>query len=424
MILVVNALVYSLTLYVYHRKKKSFNVGELLLIIYVTAAWFSVAFYAHEMFESSIHYGDLTWSAYLYLYVALILFFYPVLRFDNNKIIRYEHPDSTRYYVLSYILFGASVLYIILYLPYAVKGLSGDIAANRDLVMETGVQVVKDPILSLFVRVYGALNSIAILLSFYGLVFLKKHRRFATLFFIVSVSAPLVSSFAYSARTDIVFLSMSMGFLYILFYKFIDSRLRWKINIGIAAVVCALFFIGYIITISRFGDIDNFPLEYFLVKYPGESFVNFSTVLFGKTSGFTDGYTNFPLFRRMFGLEYFKTLSDKRAFIESVTNVPSFIFYQFVGSFYIDFGAVGALLLAAFTGMVSSKIVKSQSVIGFHQLIVLTLLLDVYAKGVFYFPLGHEEGNLRIIFTIIIYLYFRFSRHRDSQIIKQRSSTA
>ena len=408
-ILITNASLYTLTLLTYLYIVRRFNLGVMLLSIYAFGAWSSVFFYKHELFELSIHDSVMTWEPFIYLFIVLIIFFFPVLNFRSEKITEIEMPDLKKINAVAYFVIFTSIICIISYFPHMLNGMQGDISENRDTVMTEGLKVDFNPIISVLVRVGISLRDIVILLFFYVLAYMKERKILLVILGVCAFVTPMVCSLAWSARTIIIFLLFSVLTCYLLFYNILSNRIKITINCIFATIFGFLFFIFFIISISRFGEDDMFGIDFFMLKYMGENFVNFNGILYDQTIDILYGGNSFPLFRRFLGLDYWTTISEFRSFAGDVVGVPVYIFYLFVGSFYLDFGPQVTVMIAVLMCFIGYKVFKSNSTVSFHQLILFILFYNIFTEGFFYFSLYDEPGNLKILMHIFLFFYFKLN---------------
>jgi len=406
-ILIVNASVYILTLLIYVYKVRCFNLGTMLLSLYAVSACTSVFFYNHELFELSIHDSVMTWQPFIYLYIVLMIFFFPVLKFRSDKIESVEFSESFKFNVLVYLVIFTSLVCMVIYFPFMIKGMEGDIGENRTSVMTEGLKLDMNPIVSITVRVGIALRDIAILLFFYMLAYQREKRILLILLGICAFVAPIVVSLAWSARTIVLFLLFSFLTCYLLFYKTLTKKIKLTINWIFASVFGFLFIIFLIISFARFGENDLFGIDFFMLKYIGENFINFNGILYDQVDNYLYGGNSFPIFRRLLGLEYWTSIADFRDYADYFTGVPVWIFYLFVGTFYLDFGPRITFFIALVICVIGYRYFKNTPKIPFHRLILFILIYNMYTEGLFYFSLCDEPGNLKIIIHILLYFYFR-----------------
>ena len=81
-ILIFNILLYVVTFIIYIRKNRLFSLGAGVLFLYSMSAYMSLELYNNPL--SNLE--KPTIGPFVYLYVFLLLFFYPLMRFDVNRI--------------------------------------------------------------------------------------------------------------------------------------------------------------------------------------------------------------------------------------------------------------------------------------------------------------------------------------------------
>ncbi len=405
--LILNASVYSLITIYFFLRKRDCSIGIFILLLYSLSAWASVSFFTHPLFEYSLHNSKITLEPFIYLFIVLMLFIYPVIKFKNDSISTITIPPYKKFIPLINIIFIVSAVSIIINFSLMVKGLSGDIAANRNIIMDSGYKSSGNPILTTISRVSNSLRDISIMLFFFMLCFYPKKK--VVLFFlgVCAFATPLIASFANSARTTIILIAISFIANTLLFRKFLPKKTLKYLKISSFVLVGILLIPFVLISVSRFGNNDFFSMDFFLIKYPGESFINFNGILYNDLKTTSDGASNFPLFRRFFFLDYQKSIADYRNVWGPKLGVPVHIFYQFIGGLYMDFGRQLTVVIAIIVFFIEKHFIKFSKVLNFNVLILLTLFIPIYTEGIFYFTFGNEPGNLKIILTIILFIYFK-----------------
>ena len=99
-ILIFNAAVFSILAVYHYWKNRKLNIAFYILAYYSICAWGALLYHEHELF----HYmrGRETYSIipFLYLIPVILLFAYPIIRYDNTRITRIETIKNTHKFYL------------------------------------------------------------------------------------------------------------------------------------------------------------------------------------------------------------------------------------------------------------------------------------------------------------------------------------
>ena len=112
-ILIFNAAVFSILAVYHYWKNRKLNIAFYILAYYSICAWGALLYHEHELF----HYmrGRETYSIipFLYLIPVILLFAYPIIRYDNTRITRIETLNSNFFINLVWILLFIQIVVII-----------------------------------------------------------------------------------------------------------------------------------------------------------------------------------------------------------------------------------------------------------------------------------------------------------------------
>ena len=82
-----NFVLYFLTFIVYQCKKKYFSIGSFVLLFYTFLSLLAIPLYNSPF---ATEFKDLTFFPFVYLYVALMMCFSPLLLFKDKKVLYVE----------------------------------------------------------------------------------------------------------------------------------------------------------------------------------------------------------------------------------------------------------------------------------------------------------------------------------------------
>lgn len=415
-----NAILYVGILIFYLLKKRYFNLGALLLTIYALSSVLSVSFYNHPFIRFTLHYNKLSMEGFIYLFTVLMIFFYPLLQFDETKIDKFIQPPIFKFRLLSLIAILPSIVSIIILVPFALKGMSGDISQNRDDIMTEGLILTNDSILKSIISLSHSLQKIALLLLFYGIVFFNKERLINWLLILPAIAYPILQSLSTVARGPLLFLVFSIFALFLLFKRSMTVKLRKIFNISFLIGGISLIIFFFIITFARFGSRDdNFDVSFFMYKYAGENFVNFSGIMYEHLRDTMDGDNCFPYFRKLLGLDFRTSLNTHRIVGARVTGIPIYFFYTFVGDLCIDFGFLSVFIIAVGFSIIFTKVLANNPFPKIYNILLYFIILTTFLEGLFIFNLQGNNQSIIVIAIVYFYLKYNFSSNfSSSKLIK------
>ncbi len=388
------------------KKKGVLNAATYVIGIYTLASFCSISYYSSIFFDFLSEPAKVELPGVLYLFAILLIFFIPLLMLPK-RINRYS-IDAERFKVIYYIVFSISVIclfYNFLNHGFQVKNLMDDFVDIRNENYEN--DTVQLNIVGRLITGYlSAFNVFAIPVSMFALFVMKYRKVLSSIFFGIAVATPVYSSFVVAGRSEVVNMILLLGFTFFIFKDLISRKAYKGFMKGLIIMGSLVGIYVLYANFMRFED-EETPASLFLFKYAGESFVNFSGILYPQIIGLTYGASSFGLFRRLIGLSYISDLSELRALVERSTGTPGYIFYTFAGNIFRDFGAVFTLILGGiYAKVVSGILPRTESdAVKTGTLMLISFLGNLYLPGLFYFSLYSQIGNISIILAIILYFY-------------------
>lgn len=405
-ILVFNALAYTLTAICYYLKIKKINAGLYLMVYYTICAWGAVAYYTHPLFTYMKGNSNYEFEPFLYLFLTIGIFAYPILKYDSSGIRKVQVVDSK--FLIKFIkivLIVQIVLYVTLFPSFIKAVLSSNIGDYRNDTYDEA-EVVKFPFyaLNLLSRLYMGMRNVVIIIACYALLFEKTRTKLVKLFFVSSFLFPIYAFTAYMSRAVMVMQLAFSIFLFIMLLSFIAYRMRKKIILYLISIAIPIFSVFVIISNSRFGNMAS----YMLYRYLGESFNNYNTEFYYQLKGNTWGTAYFNFFRKLMGEDIpFKTTREKWAYLDNITGVDTHVFYTFIGGLNIEFGFFVTVIIGIVLSWLVLKALRPFSILTLPKLILLGMLAYTLLNGSFFFVLQGDWGNLELLFTIFCYILFK-----------------
>lgn len=390
------------------------SVVSFLSLLYTFTALSSYFYSNTPLFVFSYSNEPISLDSCIYLNLINFMLIFPFRHFKIENIYRFSKMNFGKLrMIVTYVLI-ANLVFLILDTPSIIEGLfTSNLKGLRDSTYEVfELPWWHNPVLGIIKRITTAFDPIFFFLSIFGLIYdnKKKIYKYCLLIYILNVIKIIA---LLGSRGIVFYLLIDCILLYILFYPMISKAIKKKI---IFISFIGLFGFGSFIsamTIARFSEGSGMAssvseaIETSMLLYTGESGINFMGSMYGKESTLLYGYDTFPLFRRMMGLEYVD--SDRQLatdYFENATNARAFIFYQLGGALYSNFGKYGTLIILLFFNIYIGRIASKKRNFSFISFLIMFFYSSIVAKGIFYYSLKTEGGNLSYVIIFIIYLYF------------------
>lgn len=249
---------------------------------------------------------------------------------------------------------------------------------------------------SLLVSYFGSIWYLYILMFFYALVFIKGKNLLKVLLIVASLSQVEVG-LTVGGRTNAIYWLLSFLFTLILFYPYLNHRLKNPTMLTSVAFMSIIFMYVASITIQRSLYREG-GTQGFLVGYIGESYLYFCE-FFDRIDWHP--YTLeriFPFTSNLLRTGF--NLTEYRDLIESHTGMNIGIFYTFMGDIFVDLGLYGLLLFVLIYYKVSSSVLNP-NVFHLKDLCYLSLIYVIPLHGLFYYSFW-KLGDFCVLFMVLI----------------------
>jgi len=406
--IVLYIIAWIVTIVLYQIKKKHIDAGSILLVLQLIYAITSLLLYNCNFYD----FNSIKIFPFIYLFLMLMLSFWPVLKYNANKIDEIQQISSVYLFTISIIFISATVIqlpYVITDFAESIKILIARSSGGQELYNESlakSSSIGDGSISNLPSIITNAFSKLGVLLFFYYLTF-KKRNKLIIVGLFLSITLSLFDNISLGQRGPIIETFLSFIITYFALRKFLQPKVNRIIKvIGISLLLTSIIPIT-ILTVSRFGGSTQGSMST-VYYYGGQQNLYFNN--FGlDNGGIRYGDRTFPFFKRMLG---FKNVPHN--FVERRQKYPNLrindeVFSSFVGDFTIDFGPViASLIFIFFTTFVIIKIQIYNRIIRFHQLILLHFVMNVCVQGgMKLFSFSDVGGNLQIIVYFAMYLFFR-----------------
>ena len=389
-------LFFGISIYTY---KKRHIIGKHILLI--TVLWLVSSMFSLLYLDSPIRYytnHQVKLLPYLYLYGCFLLTLMPLLRI--NVMGKDFIDNSTFIYKLS--LFVA----LCAYLPfienaihlYKVGGGGSDALAEM-----YGERLEKGFDARAHMSWLGArLNTVISFFTYISPILFfnyiagnnKKKWYIVVGLLMASLNLSIVS-FSQGGRATSFNLSLYILFIYLLYKSYFSDKINRKVRLVFLVIGGFMVVIMGVITIGRFSEDSTYNLTDWILRYAGESFVNFNTELF-YIDRYTDGRVCLPFL-------YNETQID-RAAIESIIGARSYVFYTYIGDLYKDFGPFFTVVIIGILSWLFYRKFKRNQVMNLGNTIIYCLyaaLILLSTNCMFYRATSISGACFALIFGLI-----------------------
>lgn len=396
-----------LTLLIYQKKKKCFDAGSLLISAYCVSSFCSIIYYNDILY---IHNEGNYFFPLVYLFIMLIISLKPIMNFDNQE----------RLLILPkrIIIEGFSWLFII---STFLGSLFSDNSVFDGLILlmideSAGLEMYQgmldnaatagSGISNLPTIISNAMYSVAVLLAFINLTYIKKKKFLICCIF----CALLWSALKYVSIGERGGLVNRMLQIVVTYFG-VKNYLREDTNriikkIGLVVIVLvSLPMIA--LTVSRFGDSEK-GAGTSVISYAGQSTVNFAEYVFDN-NGIRYGDRTVSLLKKIVGFDNVPENFLQRRAKYPHLRINDEVFSTYIGDFVLDFGPIITVVIFIFISLyLNQKIRMVSGKIYFHNFLLLHFIMCVCIQGISLFQYA-DTGNLTIIVYILFYWLLRLN---------------
>lgn len=400
-------IIYSVLLLIvfifYQKRKKTFDAGSLLLLVFFVGSIFSELIYYKSFNDGSFAFP------LIYLFAALMISFAPIMKFRDS--IPIVFPRRSLINLLSWIFVVSTIWGMLTSSNNVIDGLRNvllDESAGLEMYngMLDSVENQGHTIHNLPMIIMNMMYSFAALLLFVNLTFEKPNKLLVVLI-AFSLFYGAIKYISIGERGGLVNRSLVVLISYVCLKSHLSDSINKKIRrIGIIVAV-ALFVPFMALTISRFGDTYGGSTNS-LYNYAGQGTIHFCQ--YGlDDNGIRYGDRTMSLFKRFLGFP-----NTPHNFLERRSKYPHLkindeVFSTYVGDFTIDYGPILAMIIFILYSILMTNMVQRHSNrIMFHSFVLLHFSMCVFVQGVSLFQYA-DTGNLTILLYILLYFYFKYA---------------
>lgn len=414
--IIIYIILWTVTLFLYWRKNKTFNVGTFIISTYLLYAILS--FFLYENFYKDYGFGELELFPFLYLYLMLLICLLPVMKYDEK--LKISQPSLSLLSSFTYIYLIASAVVIPVVFTKIYQGLFLILTTDTggdDLYYFSHLDSAVEERSFLYSKIsiiYNIFSDVIVLVFFYFLTLPKVPKKILVGLFI-SIFISMLQSIANGGRTGITLKLLVIIASFFLFRNFLSKRI--KIGVYLIGSILVSFVAILLITIgeSRFSSEDDNEANYQLLNYAGQAPLQFNK--YGlDAGGIRYGDRTCSVFKKMITFQDVPMTYDECRQKYKKMKLDDSNFSTFVGDFALDFGPIGAaIFLSFFSFLVVRLSSPKDGTIMFHQLILIFLVMSICVQGGMYlFPYSYK-GNYILIGYIIAYFLFKWDYQRQNE---------
>lgn len=377
--------------------KQKYIIGSQVLLI--TFIWFICSIFSLFYLDSSIRYYtnyNVKLVPYLYLFGGFLLTLFPLLK-TNVKGKNFIDNSSFIYKLTIFIALCAYLPFIENAIHLYKIGGSSSLADMYGERLEEGFDprahmswlgARLNTIISFFTYISPIL--------FFNYLAGKNKKKWYIVVGLLMASLNLsIMSFAQGGRGTSFNLLLYLLFVYLLYSSYFSDSINKKVRLVFFVICIFMVIIMAMITIGRFSDDSTYSLTDWILRYAGESFVNFNTELF-YIDRYTDGRVCLPFL-------YDDSQLD-RFVIESILGVRSIVFYTYIGDLYKDFGPYITMMILCVLSWIFYRKFKKNKIVNLGDSIIYCLyaaLILLSTNCMFYRATSISSAIFALIFGII-----------------------
>lgn len=412
-ILIVNSLLYIVTFAIYQKRIKAFQLGSFVLLFYSLISIGSIFLYN---IDSVWTFEEITVFPLIYLYIVLMISFYPVLNFSNKKVCDIKMPDGMAMNIISIIVI---IVYLCFFFQtilsnFSLSGLFDPATLVENYETKSDNIGYDDGKINIFGILKNFFNSILWILFMYNWI-QKKKLLVIGVFLAIIIS--VFTSLAWGARGPLMFIILQIPFVYLVFSPLMTQKMRKQYIFTVAGFVIFIFAGGAALTIGRFDDAANFTIVDIILYYASSNFIKFDNFILD-VGGCRYGDRVFPLIRLLLGLDTAGDYKTRRLLYPNL-KIDDSQFTFFVGEFVIDFGPILAFLIISFFAVFFFKKLSSKKY-DLGTVLLLSLLYNIIVVGFTLFPYSELGGNISILYTVFWIFVFKYFTSRRLVIGKKQ----
>ena len=389
---ILNDLLYCLTLLFYYKKNKKIDIYFLTLSVYTVTALLCSQYY----FQTPEKW-HLSAFNFVYLFVVFLIFIQPY-RSRNITIETIQINESKLVNILCWIYILCSSIAIYYTLPDTIALFQGGSwgALRADLYAGEDIQLYHNPIERIAKNVSSYLSNFAGIMAFYHLTKSTVNKKMTILLFVSWVVPSFLASTLVASRGMVVHLILKIILLYIIFRNDIPKTRKKYLYIPTVAAFVGLIVYTVVVSISRFGEDEASASAFF---YLSHSMLAFNDGLMGHIQSYTNGAYFFSWILNFVGL-------DGSYNLDNLGGTWGTAFITFIGCFYFDFGPIGTVIFAIINSLLIYSIIKRKRY-DLADLSLIVFFAAYFLNGVF---VSGPGGVISYLMAYVVYKVLKISQ--------------
>lgn len=404
---------------VYQRKNQGkFGAVSFLMSLYIVMCMSALVLYFFFDYDSLY---NVQFEPMLYLSLCLCISFFGVFNYSDKRITILIIDNWKLLHVLEIFQIVTSMMAIVFFLPFAIQGLTGDVAQNRQDVQFFGTGMESYGILNSIFSIFGNLFVVSILLSFINFATIGAGGSRLRGKILLSLSGVyIIYVLAYVGRDSLVYWLFSFLFIYLIIKDFIPSIEQREIMKLFRRIAAAALIPFVLITLARFSSQSDTVIEhknselFSIFDYTGQQFFDFNDQYLADAPPM-NGMVNFGQILDISSaiLGTAKQKLDRYEMFDLYGSSGAIVwrFSTFVGSWLQDFGRMGTLIAVSILAISLRLSLRKQAVTGvlsFTSILYFIVLSQILLFGVFYYrQYGTSIAQLTLLFIAVLFSVFK-----------------
>lgn len=383
-ILLLNLLAYLILFVFYQIRKKTFDIGSILLMVWTIGSAGAIWYYSFPYVPK--FYPNITVAPLVYLFLVNLFLIYPFQKCNYKDIRIVEVYNLRGTLKLASIFFGIIVIPPLLCL--LVKMASFNFASGA-LAEMYGADADKATLLfpsfiKPFYSIIRHFTQFIIFLFFYNLG-LKRGSKLIILGMGMNILLFFLVALMSASRGGIFTLMLSCGFFYFFTRHTLGIKVRKITKYVILCTFGIIIFGVAVISFSRFNSMngrgENKEIDLWIAQYAGEGMLRFDDIAWhlDKHMG---GYQTLPVVAAIFD-EKAKNLDSMILKYDRELGTQIWMFDTYLGDIVIDFGKVGGAIAVFILGLIIRYLLKHRyGKMSMFKLIILNYFFILLAVGI------------------------------------------
>lgn len=412
-----------------HHNHRRFGAVSMIHALYLGMSCSAIILYL--FFDYDTQY-KIDLEPMLYLSVCLIVTFYGIFPYSDNRIEVLKIDNWKLLKRLEWFQILTSSAAIIFYLPFAISGLSGNVADNRQNIQSMGNGLQEYGLLNSFFTIIGNLFVLSIVLSLINFATVGRGgSRLRGKILLLLSGVYIIYVLAYIGRDSFVYWLLTFLFIYLLLKDFIPRSEQKNIRKIFGAIAASAFIPFIVITFARFSGgnafapSDSNSVLFSIFDYAGQQIFNFNDqymvdaiprlglINFGQIIGGVSSLLGLP-FQVLDMADYYSDYTQSGAI--------AWRFPTFIGSWLQDFGRAGTVIAVTILALLTRLSLRKQARTGelqFSHLLYFIVLSQVLLFGVFYYR-QYATSMSQITLLLIAFLFSMFKNRRSTMLITKK----